>query len=165
MLELWKTVDEFPMYKVSNLGDVVNEETGRFLNQSFNPQGAKKVGLFDGKRQHTRSVKFLVANAFVEGQNKQFDTAVNLDGDQTNNIADNLVWRPRWFAMQYARQFVEIGDWYLHRKIQDIETEVVYEDIVDAAIRHGLLHRQILLSIHNTQEVAWPTRQTFRFFD
>jgi hypothetical protein len=159
----WRNVEEFPEYQVNRSGLVRNEDTGRVLSQSYNPQGAKKVGLFDGTRQHTRSVKFLVASAFVEGRCALFDTAVNLDGDQTNNQADNLIWRPRWFAMQYSKQFKEIGDWYLYRKVEDVDTERVYDDIVDAAITNGLLLRQILLSIHNNSDEAWPTRQSFRF--
>ena len=161
--ELWATITEFPKYQVSNTGLVMNDDTGRLLNQSFNPQGAKKVGLFDGERQYTRSVKYLVALSFVEGRTDIFDTAVNLDGDQANNNADNLIWRPRWFAMKYSRQFVNVGSWYLNRQVCDIETKEIYNDMVDAAIANGILLKDILLSIHNEQDEAWPTRQVFAF--
>lgn len=163
MDEIWATLDEFPNYQVSNSGQVRNEETGRQLNQSFNPQGALKVGLFDGSSQYTRSVKFLVAVAFVGGRTPIFDTAVNLDGDQSNNDEDNLVWRPRWFAMRYTRQFHKVGEWFLYRRVIDLETQEVYDDVVDAAIANGLLLVDILQSIHNEQAKCFPTWQKFDF--
>lgn len=160
----WKEIEEFPEYSVSNTGLVRNDHTTRILNQSFNQQGVVKVGLFDGKKQHTRSVKFLVAVAFVEGRTNVFDTAINLDGDQEHNHARNIAWRPRWFAMRYSRQFDDVGDWYLNRQIYDTETELLYGDMVDAAIEHGILLKDILMSTHEPQHNTFPTGQKFGFY-
>lgn len=161
--EQWRTLEEFDGYAVSDLGNIRNEETGRILSQSYNTQGHKKVGLFDGKRQFTRSVKQLVADAFVEGKSDIHNTAMNLDGDFDNNRADNLVWRPRWFVLEYGRQFDDPDEWYLNREIEDVETGETFDDMVEAAIYHGLLLRQILCSVHNEQDVCFPEWRKYKF--
>lgn len=162
-MEEWVEIEEFPDYLISDTGLVMNENTGRILAQSYNPQGAKKVGLFHFNKQHARSVKYLVAQAFVPGRTEQDNTAVLLDGDQENCNAENIVWRPRWFANKYSTQFENVGDWYLGKQVMDVESGVVYEDILDAALTNGLLLYQILDSIHNEQARAYPDRRKFTF--
>ena len=161
MEERWTTIVDYPRYLISNTGLVMNDDTGRLLSQSYNPQGAVKVGLYSEGGQHTKSVKVLVAVAFVEGHTDVFDTPINLDGDQSNNNADNIAWRPRWFAWQYTRQFLDVENWYLFRKVYDIATNDIYEDMVDAAKANGLLLRDILKSVHDDRHVTFPTWQRF----
>jgi len=141
----------------------MNETSGRILAQSYNPQGAKKVGLYQDHRQHSRSVKFLVAVAYVPGRTELNDTAINLDGDQTNCNANNIAWRPRWFANKYSKQFDNVGDWFLGKEVYDVDSGEVYSDMLDAAITNGLLLKDILESIHNDNVTAFPTRQKFSF--
>ncbi len=108
--EHWSDIPEFPNYCVSDLGAVVNKSTGRYLIQTMATGGTYKVGLVRAGKQYTRSVKVLVAEAFVEGQSEIFNTPIQLDGYQENMRWDNLMWRPRWFAWKYTRQFSEVSD-------------------------------------------------------
>jgi hypothetical protein len=160
--EYWYPIEEFPDYEISNTGLIVNSDTNRIMKTSKTSQGALKVGLmgFDGK-QHTRSVKVLVAEAFVGGRDEIFNTPINLDGDQENCSADNLLWRPRWFAWQYTAQFAQHYRYYTTSQVQDLASEEVYVNIRDAAMRNGLLMKDILVSCHHGKE-CFPTGQVFK---
>lgn len=162
MKEKWKEIPDFPNYSVSNLGNVLNDGTGKIVWPSLTQQGAVKVNLNDGNRQRTRSVKVLVAEAFVAGKEELMDTPIHLDGDQQNNVAINLAWRPRWFAWQYTRQFVVMSDVHNRGPIFDVKTKQRYSTIFEAAVIHGLLIKDIWRSIH-FKKAIFPTYQTFDF--
>lgn len=144
MEEEWVLIREFPNYVVSNQGRVMNEATRRVLRDSVTEHGVVKVGLVRGGRQYTRSVKLLVAEAFVEGETDHFDTPIHLDNDQSNNRATNLVWRPRWFAWKYARQFEDCGDYQLGGLYLCTQTGEHYETIYEIGTKYGLLFNDVL---------------------
>ena len=163
--ELWCPIGEFPEYEVSNTGLVINTETNRLMRLSKTQHGALKVGLVgDDGRQHTRSVKVLVATLFVEGHTEIFDTPINLNGDQENNTSENLAWRPRWFAWKYARQYEELPAYYVTKQIYDTDRGDKYDNMVHAAKINGLLLKDILISCYQGN-VVFPTGQTFAFVE
>lgn len=163
-MENWKEIPSFPGYSVSDHGQIRNDRTDLILSLSENQQGLSMVGLVrDGKQFH-RSVALLVVKAFVENTYEAFDTPINLDGNRGNNHVDNLVWRPRWFAVQYNRQFRVIGAYHINQPIRDVETGKVYPTSFLAATEHGLLEIDIVLSIANNT-VVWPTHQRFHVVD
>lgn len=153
MNEQWKSIEAFPDYKVSDLGRVYSERLERILTQSPTLQGALTVGLFRDGHQHRRSVKRLVAEAFVEGGTVIFNTPIHLDANQENVEASNLVWRPRWFATSYSRQFKNIEDRYRMGPIINLDTNVEYYNIVEGARRLGLLFYDVWYSIHTGTRV------------
>lgn len=158
---LWAPIREFPDYSVSNYGDVVNEVTGRVLSQSTTTQGAYKVNIIHDRRPHCRSVKVLVAEAFVEGQDETFDTPIHLDGNQYNCRSENLMWRPRWFAWKYTRQFVHLQPYVSVGPILELESQVTYMTIYDAGTINGLLFQDIWDCISLIKESTFPTGQRF----
>ena len=160
MEEIWVKIEGFPEYQVSNYGQVLKSSTGRIVSESRTGSGVVKVNLMIGSKQYTRSVKVLVAQAFVSGQDDIFDTAIHLDDEPRNNRADNLAWRPRWFAWKYAAQFRDPALRTWKGRIRDIATGVVYESYIVAAKENGILVKDILNSIVMKKEV-WPTRQLF----
>lgn len=160
MDEEWKVIKSFPRYSVSNHGDVRRDATGRIIQQNANQFGVAYVGLMRGRTQFTRSVALMVARAFVE-RPLAFDTPINLDGDRFNNRVDNLVWRPRWFAVQYNRQFREPYPYPIVEPLRDIATGFEYANSFEAAVTFGLLEKDIVLSILNNT-YAWPT---YHFFE
>jgi hypothetical protein len=159
--ERWKRLKEFPGYSVSDNGRVRADKSGRILALSENQFGVVCVGMMkDGEQKH-RSVPLLVAKAFVKGRSDIFDTPINLDGNRWNNHYTNLVWRPRWFAIKYNRQFREP---YVHPillPLQDVKTGEITVTSFKTAKRYGLLESDVVLSIAN-RTVCWPTYQEFR---
>lgn len=162
MEERWRPIRHFPSYSVSDLGQIRNDNTGRILSQSYNQNHVPQVGLMrDGKQFH-RSVPKLVALAFIPHPLGPFDTPINLDGDRANNRVENLMWRPRWFAVEYNRQFrIPYHDPILYPILEVQEDgEVFYENSFHCATVNGLLEKDVVLSILNNT-VVWPTYQAF----
>ena len=163
----WLQIEEFPAYSVSNIGEVRNDETDRYMTKLMNQRGIVNVGLTRDRVQYKRSLAVLVAEHFVDkpadtsGRWLQaFDTPVNLDGDRTNNRAENIVWRPRWFATQYFKQFRDVYP-CLNRPVEIIETGEMFETSLHAAIALGVLDREIAISVM-TKNYVWPINQHFR---
>lgn len=160
-MENWSEVPHFTNYWVSNQGRIWNRETDHYPNIRPNQLGIAYVGLRKAGISYNRAVAPLVANGFVENPYPPpFDTPINLDGDRMNNAADNLLWRPRWFAVKYHRQF-NFTPAGVRGPIQEVVTEEVFETSWDAATRFGLLDRDILIAIRN-REYVWPTYHIFR---
>jgi hypothetical protein len=162
--ERWNTILDFPMYEVSNFGEIRNKDSGKVLRQSKNGYGIVKVGLFREGFRTSRSVALLVADAFVFGRNDLCNTPIHLNMDHTDNRADNLRWRPRWFAWKYSQQFDRPRTELTSKPIYEHLDKVWYDDAFEAAMVNGLLVREIIKSIHTTQfQPVWPTMQQFSF--
>lgn len=143
MDEDWVLLGEFPTYIISTHGRVMNESTRRIIEPSYTSQGALKVTLTKGGQKYTRSLKVLVATAFVDGESEKFDTPIQLDGNQDNVRADNLMWRPRWFAWKYTRQFTDCDKYrddnlYLH-----LRSGVFYKSMYEVGVTYGVLFKDV----------------------
>jgi hypothetical protein len=160
MPENWRKIDSFPGYSVSDHGRVRADKTGRFLSLSQNQYGLVHVGLMKEGLQYHRSVPLLVARAFLLQDNLLFDTPINLDGDRHNNRLENLLWRPRWFAIRYNQQFRQPYENPITSRIVDLKTGEISENSAHCAQRYGLLEQDLVLSIMNRTYV-WPTYQEF----
>lgn len=163
-MEEWKQIPEFPRYSVSSFGRIQNDATGQVLTILVNQFHVAYVGLMHEDVQHKRSVARLVARAFVPTptdsyQAATFDTPINLNGDRLDNSAENLTWRPRWFAVKYHQQFTNPHRG-TRKKVKDLETGVVFNNSWQVAITFGLLERDVRTSITEQEEVM-PTRQRF----
>ena len=157
----WRPIRSFYGYSVSNTGFVRNDDTDRLMTMRVNQAGLVHVGLTKNKKQHRRSVPLLVATAFITTRpDESFDSPINLDGDRYNNEVTNLMWRPRWFASKYFKQFEE-EQIRSQCPIEDLTTSICFENSWVAALDLGLLHQEVLLSVH-TQCFVWPIRHRFR---
>lgn len=161
MVEEWVIISEFPKYEISTFGRLRRAKSGRLLAVYPNQYGVVCVGLMkDNHTQFHRSVPLLVARTFIPQPSKPFDTPINLDGNRYNNRVDNLMWRPRKFAIQYNRQF---NDPYMNPidvPIRDVNTGKEYPNSYVCATTLGLLERDVVLSIMN-HTYTWPTYQIF----
>jgi hypothetical protein len=159
-MENWRPIDEFSGYSVSDQGKVLNNATGRVMRLSQNQRGILLVGLMSKGVQHKRAVNRLVADAYLPPPKYEtFSAVINLDGDRHNNWAENLTWRPLWFALRYHSQFRNREN-TRGTPIADMETGEEFMNIWDAVVKYGLLASDIFLSIEN-QTIVWPTNQRF----
>jgi len=166
MLRQWVELEEFPDYAVSELGEITNMRSGVTRKLSINGQGIVKISLYNENKQlFTRSVSRIVAEAFVPRPDADhFDTPIHLDGDQRNCRADNLLWRPRWFAIKYHKQF-RMEEFHAARgTFIELDSEEVYDSIKDICVRHGLYWQDVIKCV--TEETfVFPTWQKFRLFE
>lgn len=154
-------IEGFWDYHITRDGEVINTKTNRVMTLSLNQNGDPTVGMVVDGYQYRRSVKVLVARAFVEGENEIFNTPVQLDGNKYNLRAENIVWRPRWFAWKYTKQFDEPYPlWYSQGPIIDIVNRLRYRTVLDASVLNGVLCSDIRLSMLDERKV-FPTGQIF----
>lgn len=161
MTTRWQELDEFPDYAVNNLGEIHNIKTGMPRRTSINQQGIVKISLYQGRELITRSVAVMVAEAFVDGQTEFFNTPIHLDGDRENCRAENLMWRPRWFAVQYHRQFHIEAFHNSDVHIVEVNSGKEYYSNKDACMDLGLYYNDVYRSY--VHEIPIPlTREEFR---
>jgi NUMOD4 motif len=160
-MENWRPIERFEGYSVSDHGSIRTDKSGRILALNENQYGLLQVGMMRDGIQHHRSVPLLVAKAFIPEPVGPFDTPINLDGDRHNNHVDNLVWRPRWFAIKYNQQFRYPFEHPILVPLEDMKTNEVSENSTECAKRYGLLEEDLVFSVLNRTYV-WPTYQEFR---
>lgn len=103
LTEIWKPTYVTDKYSVSNLGRVRNNHTGRILKSWNNDHGYKKVMIPLNGKPKLYSIHRLVAEAFCLKLGNQTEVD-HIDGDKSNNVAENLRWVTRSENMQYASQ-------------------------------------------------------------
>lgn len=155
-------VPHFPNYELTREGHVFNKATGRRMTPTMNNTGTVMVGLTRDRRIHKRSLARLVADAFLEPDERPaFDTPINLDGDRFNNHVANLAWRPRWFAWKYNAQFRHEYTFDYRGGVQNLDTGELFATVRMAAQKYGLLEKEIIIGAQN-QIAVWPTWHFYR---
>jgi len=164
--ETWLNIYGFENYAVSDMGRIINTVTDLIKTPTMNQQGIPSVLFVKDRIQHRRSVAVLVAEAFLEPHmNKWFDTPTNINGDRLDNCVDNLMWRPRWFAVKYHQQMKNGPRTnYSSRPIMDEDTEEIYSSQWEAATKLGLLEGDIVVAVFN-KEAVFPGGYRFCFVE
>lgn len=163
MKEQFLEVDDLSNYQVSNYGYLVNVRTKRERKISRNQQGIGMVSVQDDHhRMRTFSISKLVADRFLWNDHDPtiFDSVINLDGDRTNAHVENLMWRPRWFAVKYHRQF-QYPDFNLpYIPFMEERTGERFTNFREACTKYGLIFNHIMTSCDNGPG-TFPTGQNF----
>lgn len=160
----WHPVPGFSEYSINPLGQVMRDSTRRIISPRYNQYGVPYVGLMREWQQCIRSLPRLVARTFLPPPSDIFDTPIQIDGDPTNCRVDNLMWRPRWYAILYKRQFEDRYDNPLNEPIHAVNERERFSNSLEAACRYGLLEREVVLSVLN-RTPAWPTYQYFELVE
>ena len=88
---MWREVQGFPNYMVSNTG-IVRNSRGRIMKLRTSYRGYSEVGLRNGgQKQKMLLVHRLVAFAFIDKPNGK-DYVNHKDGNKANNDVSNLEW-------------------------------------------------------------------------
>jgi hypothetical protein len=89
MVETYKKIVGFENYSVSDLGNVINDKTGRILKPGCDTWGYFQVGLRKNEKTHFKSIHKLTAAAFLlNPENKKY--VDHIDNDRQNNKLINL---------------------------------------------------------------------------
>lgn len=154
--EVWREIFGFPSYKVSSLGRVKNVTNGRVLVGDVDRYGYRRV-LLSGVRH---KVHRLVCAAF-HGPCPEGKQVGHLDGDSTNNAADNLAWVT---AAENNRHKERHGtDQSGERHPRARLTREQAAEIRESARSHRALARQFGISISHVFRIkhgqAWAPRE------
>jgi hypothetical protein len=110
-------------------------------------------------KQIKRGVGLLVCKTFLEQPDEKFNTPIHLNGELIDCRLDNLLWRPRWFAISHAYQFTgAVVHDYPIREIETGERLTVW----GAVRKYGLLCTDVLAALTNKTYV-FPTMQVFEW--
>ena len=94
MKEVWKDIDGFDSYQVSDQGRVRNKKTGKIKSTSYDNDGYVKTSLISfehGKKTCRKSVHRLVAEAFLDGKHDGLQVN-HKNGIKNDNRVSNLEW-------------------------------------------------------------------------
>lgn len=135
--EEWKPIKEFPIYSVSDLGKIRNEETGNILIGGYDKDGYRQVTLsFDGK-QYNRRICRLVAIAFIPNPNN-LPQVNHKDEDKENDAIYNLEWCTAEYNNTYGQRTNRT-----RKRIVCVETGRIYEGLRVAERYTGISHGSI----------------------
>ena len=94
-IEVWANIIGYPTYQVSNQGQVRNITTGRILKPREHSEGYRNVYIKDLYGKYSNQyIHRLVATYFVMSHPNR-DEVDHINGDKTDNRADNLRWVTR----------------------------------------------------------------------
>jgi len=90
-MEIFKTIDGYDNYKISNYGNVINDTMKRILKPQISCHGYFYVSLYINGKKKIFPIHRLVGLHFCENKNN-YDIVDHIDRDITNNCYDNLRW-------------------------------------------------------------------------
>jgi hypothetical protein len=167
MEEEWKTIRDYPAYEVSNMGFVRRIGSNRVLQ----PKKAKGNSWFvklsiDGD-QVSKTIKILVAEAFVPKpqhyQGELFDTPVQRVMNTDDLRAEKIVWRPRWFAVKFRRDLrPSAHPYYFDVPVRNINTGKRHASILTASLEDCVLMEDVYRSCLEERRV-FPEWHRYEF--
>ena len=127
--ELWKPINDFPNYFVSNLGRIKrfypSKNKEKILKFGYNNDGYNQVCLYKNGKKNTHRVCRLVAKAFLP--NNDGNLVVNhIDKNRKNDNVSNLEWVSIKYNVRYSRAKKILGI-----NVKDNE-KLVFDSLKDA---------------------------------
>lgn len=136
MEEIWKTIEAFPQYKVSNLGRVISYKNPKkpvVLKGYLSKKGYQNYHLRDiNGKGYLRQAHRLVLETFSPVVGMELLEVNHKDENKLNNCLDNLEWTTHTQNVNYGT-----GIERSHRPQKDrilcVETGMVYESMGEVA--------------------------------
>lgn len=117
-MEMFKVIEEYPLYSVSTKGRVMKNATRKVMTPSKKSNGYMQINLFtcDGRRKK-EYVHRLVAITFIPNEAK-LPEVNHIDGRRDNNVLENLEWVTR-------KENVEKSSWSKSVRVRRKSGEIV----------------------------------------
>lgn len=143
-MEIWKIIDEFPNYQISNLGNIKNSK-GKILKPHANKKGYLYVCLSKKCKLHNCQIHRLVAKAFIE--NPLNKPCVNhIDFNPSNNHLENLQWVTHSENCLWSRDNISAS----HKgKVK--------------SVNHRKAIRKSMLNLENSKHYIYKTKTGYMF--
>lgn len=101
-MEIFKVIEEFPNYQVSNLGNIKNIKGELMvIGKRKSNSGYLQIRFYDNGKYYYRYIHRLVAIAFLENPNN-YRTVNHKDGNKLNNDVNNLEWASDEMQQRHA---------------------------------------------------------------
>lgn len=109
-MEEFKVIPDFPRYSISNLGNVINNVTGRIISQRKASNGYMRFNVRKGDVEYEKPTTLHTHRAVAELFLPKVDGKPYInhkDADKTNNRVDNLEWCTAQENSQHAYKAVD----------------------------------------------------------
>ena len=106
---MWKVIENYPKYEVSNFGEVRIVKNNKILKKSVDARGYYKVTLTNNSERKTLFVHRLVAMAFVPNPNN-LSQVNHIDENKQNNNSNNLEWCDIVYNCNYGTRNQRISE-------------------------------------------------------
>jgi hypothetical protein len=149
--EIWRRIEEFPDYLISNYGQVVHvDRPNTPRSVAINHQGFPSLVLF--KKEHPgsrylRQVNKLVATTFVPQTVAKLNSVWHKDGDFLNCHADNLKWDLRARVMEWNEMNRDGVPKFRTGRVMDNKTGRIYENAFELALHIGATESEVVRRI------------------
>lgn len=153
--EVWKIVNDYPNYEVSNTGRVRNRKSGRLLQQKLGREGRyMSVYLCNNGHENTQRVHRLVAKAFIP--NPENKPQVNhIDGNRLNNHISNLEWcTSKENNLHAIKTELNHPGEYQKKPIRVVETGEIFNGVVECSKAIGADFRNVYRSASSNGHYA-----------
>lgn len=155
MISDWEPFPGNETYEVSPYGQVRNATTGEVRKPSINQGGVMFLSLYDKEtgRYRVKSIAVIVAETFVHRDNPKYETVVHVDGNKGNCCASNLIWRDRYFAVNYHKQINGETSEIDERTFFCVDTGEEFDSVFELAKELGTLPERINRSIFFNNQI------------
>lgn len=157
--EIWKKIERFNKYSVSNLGRIRNDETGKILKPFRIGSKEKQYYAVDFYPIKNIRVHRIVAETFIPNPDNK-KVVNHIDGNKFNNAAYNLEWVTQSENCTHAYRVLGkvrlAGSLNPHsRKIIRVEDGKIYGSVSEATTENGLkAHTSISKAINRDNLTA-----------
>lgn len=101
-MEVWKKINEFPNYYISNKGNIRKGVNGKNL-KTFVRNGYMSINLYNENECKQKYVHRLVGEAFIENPNN-YPQINHKDENRCNNNVSNLEWCTCKYNINYGER-------------------------------------------------------------
>lgn len=101
-MEIFKVIEEFPNYSISNLGNIKNSK-GQLMviGKRKSNSGYLQIRFYNEGKYYYRYIHKLLALAFIPNPNN-YRTINHIDGNKENNCISNLEWASDEMQQRHA---------------------------------------------------------------
>lgn len=100
--EIWRTVEEFPQYEISNFANIRHKENCKNRKFSIGKRGYPIVSFRKNGKQYVRTLHIIFARAFIPNPDNK-PQINHKDGNKLNCSLSNLEWCTNKENMNHAR--------------------------------------------------------------
>lgn len=178
MNEVWKTIDLFPKYEVSNLGRIRSKKcnvrcgyngngtrviNGKILSlNNMNSYGYNIASLYNENGRSNFLIHRLVAQSFIDNPDNK-PQVNHIDGNKQNNCVDNLEWvtseenvKHAWknglckITDRWKKSFLE-NRFDRSKKVLCIDTNIVFSSCRKAEEYYNISYNSVCRAANKNQ--------------
>ena len=137
MKEIWKCVNGYEEYLVSNYGNIKSRKYGKEKMLSFtkDKDGYYKVKLYKNKKCKVAYIHRLVAETFIDNPNN-YNVVNHIDENKQNNNVKNLEWCSIKYNNNYGtREYKNNRKKYIAKVLLLLKNTPIKDENINDAIK------------------------------